>query len=102
MKLLDRRVNLIEIDMKKLLPGIHEIDLLVREVFLQFRLQRGRILSVYHRMDIEGKWDRRVTKLPNSVERLEAPRHADFVHILPKRPDVGDDVNMPTASQLRP
>ena len=89
-----RNSNFLKADAKELLPMVHTIDPTVRELSVERRFKRGRVLAEDHRVDVEMERNRRVPKLLDAVQRLEAAGHADLVAIIAEASDIGEYVHV--------
>lgn len=64
------------------------------EVLVKFGLQGDGVLGEEQSVDVESEWNRGVTQLMDSVERLETTRQPDLDNELAEGTAVGDDVHI--------
>ena len=85
---------------EELFSGIDLIYLHQSKRFMQCVFQCGGVITFDDRMHIEGEGDRSIAQLPNTVHRLQAACHTDFVDVFAKRTDVRDHIYIATLGLL--
>lgn len=83
--------DLVEMHPEELFALIDPVHMSLVELPVERGLERRRIVRVNDRVDIELKGHRCITKLADTIHRVESTGHPDLVDMFTKRADVRDE-----------